>query len=111
MGVDELPDAMGYDEAARLVGILRADPSSALASSMEGWDFPISREALALYDLFDLTVQANSDPKKGKPKPHGGRPFQPPPETHQHGNASGRSREEVEAILARAREGDVSAPV
>lgn len=101
MGVDELPDVMGYDEAARLVRILRSDPSSALASSLEGWDFPVSREALALYDLFDLTVMANSDPKKPKPKPHGGRPFQSDRrDVKQLGKTDGRTREEVVSILA-----------
>lgn len=87
-------------EVARLVVILRADPSSAIAAALEGWEFPISREALAIYDLYDLTVIANSDTKKGKPKPRPGRPF--PMNDRQErkwGNTGGRTREEVVAIL------------
>lgn len=100
LAVDTLPETMGWDEAARQVRILRADPSSALAANAEGWKFPISREALAIYDLFDVTVMANSDPKKGKPKPHGGRPFEMAQRNvERYGDTGGRSRAEVVAIL------------
>lgn len=82
--------------------MLRRDPSSAVAASFEGWEFPMSREALILADLYDLTFSANSDPKKGRPKPHPGRPWkQETAERQQVGNASGRSREEVRAIMRR----------
>lgn len=65
---------MGWDEAARLVRILRSDPSSAIAAAIEGWDHPISREALIGMDNYDLLALINS-PKRKKPKPHPGRPF------------------------------------
>jgi hypothetical protein len=93
---------MGWDEAARLTEILRADPSSALASALEGWEFPISREALAIYDLFDATVMLSSDPKGPRPKPHGGRPFKPPRTERQYGDATGLDPAEVKARLAAA---------
>lgn len=64
---------MDWAEAVDLCLILRADPSSMLAAAMEGWEHPISREALVLMDLFDLEHAVNSG--KRKPKPHPGRPF------------------------------------
>lgn len=98
-GLDGIPAQMGWGEAARMVNILRADPSSALASAMAGWDFPISREALATLDLYDLMMAANSDPKK-RVKPHSGRPFDMSSKTERKlGNAGGRTRAEVVEIL------------
>ncbi|WP_051549262.1 hypothetical protein [Nocardioides sp. URHA0032] len=93
-------DRITLAEVARLAVILRRDPSSAVAAALEGWDYPISREALAILDLYDLTMAANNDSKKGRPKPHGGRPW--PLDNKQErrwGNTGGRSREEVVAIL------------
>lgn len=100
LGLDAVPEVMGWGEAVGHVRILRADPSSMLASAVEGWAFPISREALALYDIFDVTVQVNSDPKKGRPKPHSGRPYEiDGRDKTRRGNAAGRTREQVIAIL------------
>lgn len=100
MGVDEMPERMGWDEAGRLAAMLCLDPSSALFAALAGWSYPISRETLALYDLFDLEHQANSDPKKGRPKPHHGRPFETDNrDVKRIGNTEGRSREEVVAFL------------
>lgn len=100
IGVDQLPDVMGWDEAARLVRVLSADPSSAMAAHLAGWDFPISRETLALYDLHDRFVEVHSDPKRGRPKPHPGRPFSRNTSTVQKfGDTAGRSRAEVVEIL------------
>jgi hypothetical protein len=81
--------------------ILRRDPSSMIAAAIEGWDHPISREALALYDLFDVTVQVNSDPKRGKPQPHSGRPYkvETAKESKRIGDVGDRTRAEVVAIL------------
>ena len=81
--------------------ILRNDPSSQIAAAIEGWDHPITREALALFDVYDVTVAANSDKRK-RPKPHPGRPFKLNAATQgerQRGDAGGRSREEVIRIL------------
>jgi hypothetical protein len=45
-------------------------------------------------------VLANSDTKKGKPKPHSGRPFKVNDrQERRFGNTKGRTREEVVAIL------------
>lgn len=84
-------------EIARLVVIVRQDPSSAIAAAMEGWTHPVSREALILMDLFDLELTINS---KRKPKPHPGRPWtQDGPTRERKGNVAGRSRAEVVEIL------------
>lgn len=100
-GLRSVGETITLWELARLVRILRSDPSSALTAALEGWDFPISREALALYDLFDLTVAANTDSKKGKPPPHPGRPFtiDETSSSRSRGDAAGRSPEQVMTIL------------
>lgn len=91
---------MTWGEAIRLAGVLTRDPSSAIAAALAGWAYPITHEALALYDLFDVTVIANSDSKKGRPKPHAGRPFKMDDRSKQkYGNTGGRSRAEVVEIL------------
>lgn len=99
-GVDSIGRRdMSWGEATRLLSILRADPSSAFAAALEGWDHPISREALILMDQFDLDVQINSDPKKGKP-PRYRRPFPVEDKQRQRfGNTGGRTRAEVVEIL------------
>lgn len=96
MPLAAVPGDMAWDEALRAITILRSDPSSAIAAAIEGWDYPIDRTTLALYDLYDLTVMANSDPKKGRPTPHNGRPFKMDTrETAKVGNAAGRSPAQV----------------
>lgn len=98
-GLDGVPTQMGWGEVVRQVGILRADPSSALASGLAGWDYPISRETLAILDLYDLMMAANSDPKK-RPKPHTGRPFDMSTKTVKKiGKTDGRTRAEIVEIL------------
>lgn len=79
-----------------MLKILRADPSSAFAAALEGWEHPISREALVLMDLFDLEHAVNS---KTRPKPHGMRPMKAKATGERIGNNGGRSRAEVVAIL------------
>lgn len=66
---------MGWDEAARLARLLVEDPSSQLGAAMAKLDYTSSRTDLLLADLYDITVMAHSDPKRGKPKPHPMRPF------------------------------------
>lgn len=95
---------MSLLEAARLAKILLTDPSSATAAASQDWDYPISQEASVLADLFDLTFAANSDPKKARPKPHAIRPWKQQ-STQRYGNTGGRSREQVLALLADARNG------
>ena len=102
IGLRDVGETVTLSEMARLVVILRADPSSAIASALEGWDYPISREALAILDLYDVTVLANSDTKKGRPKPHGGRPFKlNDRQERKFGDTGGRTRAEVAEILNR----------
>ena len=100
LGLRDVGQRVTLSEVARLVVILRADPSSAIAAALEGWDYPISREALILLDHYDLDVRINSDSKKGRPKPHPGRPFKlDDRQERRYGNTGGRSREEVVKIL------------
>lgn len=96
LGLRDVGSTVSMFEVARLVVILRSDPSSAIAAAMEGWDHPISREALILMDLFDLDMAVNAGKKKPKPYP---RPWKQKGVTQKHGNTGGRSRAEVVAIL------------
>lgn len=88
---------MPLDEAARLAGVLTADTSSQTCAALNGWAHPISREALALLDVHDLTYLAHFDRKAFKP--HAGRPFSMESGKKRRGDAAGRSRAEVVAIL------------
>lgn len=85
--------------------MLRADPTSATAAALEGWDHPISREALILMDLFDLEHRVNST---RKPKPHPMRPWKAKT-VQRMGRTGGRSRDQIDAILAAARRGELAA--
>ena len=87
---------MPWDEAIRLTQLLRRDPSSWVAAALEGWDFPISREAAATLDLFDLEHIKGAGKKR--PKPHGGRPWRSK-KVQRFGNTGGRTHEQVRAIL------------
>lgn len=98
LGLRDVGWTISLWEMARLVTILRSDPSSAIASALEGWDYPIDRTALAVLDLHDRFVEANSGKKK--PPPHPGRPWKRDDRQRERkGNAAGRSRAEVVAIL------------
>lgn len=55
---------MSIGEAGRLVTHLLKDSSTATAAAVAGWNYPMSREALILADLYDVTVFIASDPKK-----------------------------------------------
>lgn len=102
-----VPEAMPWGEAIRLTDLLRRDPSSWLAASIEGWDFPLDRATAAILDLFDLE-HAKAGGKR-PPKPHSGRPWQDKP-TVQRGDAAGRTPDEIKAIL-REHFGQPEAPV
>jgi hypothetical protein len=66
---------MSWDEAWHLMQGLLTDPTSRLAAAHAGWEHPMSREAMVLADLWDLTVAANTDSKKrGRAKTYP-RPF------------------------------------
>lgn len=90
---------MTWSEATRLSGLLLADPSSWVCASVAGWQHPLSREAITLADLFDLTYAANTSRKSNrKPYP---RPWVADSQGRKHGNAAGRSRDEILEILGR----------
>lgn len=65
--------AMTWGEAVRLTQVLAADPASAVCAALNEWDYPLSREAIALADLFDLQHITKS---KRKPPPYT-RPWHP----------------------------------
>ena len=85
-------------EASRLVEQIIVDPGSHLGAEIRGWDYPASREHLALLDLYDLLHVANSDPKKPRPKPYP-RPW---PAVEKRVAKPGLSQEDVLAALRRA---------
>lgn len=94
-GLDCVPAEIGWDEALDLVRVLRDDPSSQLAASIEGWDHPLSREGLILSDLMD--VQGPKTFKKWRPYR---RPFERVlAEMNRHGNAGDRTPEQVKELL------------
>lgn len=86
---------MSWGEAIRLTDILLADPSSMLAADNAKWEYPISREAMVLMDVFDLDHAVNS---KDKPKPYP-RPWKTV-EQKRHGKTD-MSREQVLEVLRR----------
>lgn len=84
---------MPFGEALRLTQLLERDPSSMVCAALNDWDYPVSREALTLMDLFDLTHAANSS-KQPKPYP---RPYRDP--NSKRRGRTDKSRAEVLAIL------------
>lgn len=107
-GLRSVGDTITLAEMARLVEILRSDPSSALASAVEGWDHPVSREAAVLMDLWDLTAAATG----AKKPPRYERPWKEIGQRAHVGDAAGVSTTDAKARLAAARDGDVPwAPV
>lgn len=65
------------------------DPTSAVAAARAGWTHPISREAMALMDVFDLLYAVNSK----TPEQHNGRPWKT------RSSVVGRSAADVMALL------------
>lgn len=60
-----------YAEAYLLLVALLADPTSRTSAAVRGWDHPWSREAFVLADLYDLTRDAHTDPKRrGRVRPY-----------------------------------------
>lgn len=94
---------MTWGEALRQTKLLRVDPSSQVAAAVEGWDHPISREALAILDLFDWTRLVDLGGKKVDPHPM--RPWKQKPTPKRMGDTGGRTPDNVRAILAAARTG------
>lgn len=69
MGLEEVPSRMGWAEAFRLMLILAKDPSSQVAAAISGWEFPATREALTLADLYDAYGTATFKKHKRYPRP------------------------------------------
>lgn len=87
---------MEWGEAIRLLRVLRADPSSMLAAAIEGWDYPLDRAGWMLADLIDVQGSSKAG-KKWKAYP---RPIKATNgERRRRGNAAGRTRSQVVAIL------------
>lgn len=89
--------AMRWGEAYRLASVLARDPASAVAAAVAGWDYPISRDALVLADLYDLQHAAKA---KRRPKPY------PRPWGNKDRKHSGTGRyttDELRAVLAATR--------
>ena len=96
LGLRDIGRTVSIFEVARLVQIIRQDPSSMIAASVDGWDYPMSRVEAILADLYDLSY-AKTGAKGRKPYP---RPFKLTDETKtRRGDAAGRTREQVETIL------------
>src|SRR5690606_10080863 len=95
VSLDAIPAEVDWREALGHVRILRADPSSMIAAAMEGWDYPMPREAAILADLYDLQHMSKS---KKKPKPYP-RPWETKGKVQTYGNTGGRSRAQVVEIL------------
>lgn len=95
IGAHEIGGEIGWGEALRLVRILRSDPSSMLATAVEDWEYPFSREAAIFADLYDLE-HAKAGVKQRKPYP---RPFKTKGRSQTWGKTGGRSREQIVEIL------------
>lgn len=90
------------DEFGRLLKILARDPSSQTCAALNDWSWPASREASVLMDLYDATARVNF--KNPKPWP---RPWDRPTQL----GKTARDRQQVIALLKRAREGKKSEAV
>lgn len=95
LGLDCLPETMGWDEALDHIRTLRADPSSQFAASLEGWDFPLERIGWTLAHMSDVLEAAHLK----KPSGHNPRPIKAQDNRKKWGDVGGRTRAEVVAIL------------
>lgn len=60
---------MSWGESWRLTQVLASDPTSQVGAALAGWSHPVSREWLALADLYDAFVAANTRKGRGKAYP------------------------------------------
>ncbi|WP_159083901.1 hypothetical protein [Nocardioides terrigena] len=74
---------------------LRLDPSSQLAASIEGWDYPLERLGWMIADLLDVQGSSKAG-KKWKSYP---RPIKPKSASQHWGDTGGRTRSQVVEIL------------
>ncbi len=67
-------DEMSWGEALRLTQQLHSDPGTMVSAALNGWDYPVSREALALFDLYDLYANTHYKGPKPYPRPWASKP-------------------------------------
>jgi len=67
LSVEDIGKKITWSEAIRLTSVLLRDPSSWVQASINEWDYPVSREWMALSHVYDLLAMVNS---KRKPKPY-----------------------------------------
>lgn len=82
-------------ELVDLIDGLMHDPSSRLHAVVAGWDYPATREWMALVDLYDLQ---HAKASKRKPKPYP-RPFDKAKTRIGGKNHVRRSPEQMRALL------------
>ena len=103
LSLSDIGTTVTYLDAVYLVSVLLRDPSAWTTAAYSGWDYPVSREWIALSHIFDLTASVNSG-KGRKPKPY------PNPFPNKDVNRTGKtdkSPAEVKALLKRMNpEGD-----
>jgi|GEM_PF-4095181 len=88
---------MSWREACALTRVLSRDPSSWLCAAAQGWEYPLTREGLALADLYDLQHRTKAkNPRSVKPYP---RPFSDK-EKKRYGRAT-RPQHVIRAELAK----------
>jgi len=76
---------------------LMTDPGTMVFAAMQGWDYPMSREAMALADLYDVAALDLTRGSKGpKPKPYP-RPWRRDRQTHKYGTVI--RPDQVRAVL------------
>lgn len=92
---------MSWSEAVRLAVVLASDPSSQLAASVHQWRRPFAWTEWSVLDFLDTYRAANSEGR-----------CDPVPRPTDKQKATGMSRGELDAILARVRSGGgVSKPI
>lgn len=69
MSVDDIGVAMTFGEAIALLDVLHEDTTSWVFAAQAKWDFPASREFLAIADLFDAFAKANFRRPDPYPRP------------------------------------------
>lgn len=90
---------MSWGETLSLARTLIGDMTSRSGAAIQGWQYPLTHEARALMNLFDLTKSVNTDPKKRdqvKPYP---RPW-PEQDNGTRSRAPEADQETIKAALA-----------
>ncbi|MGV9364526.1 hypothetical protein [Amycolatopsis sp. NPDC003731] len=85
-----------------LTSQLVRDPTAHTCAALNGWEYPISREAQALASLYDLTLVANTDSKKRNQVEPYPRPW--PSEDKNRSKAPTVDQQTIREALARTRE-------